>query len=334
MSAAHVMSKRERLQALAAGQAVNRPAVALWRHFPGDDARPDDLAAAHIWWQHTFDWDLLKVTPSSSYCIQDWGVQATWQGGDEGTWAYKNAVIQQPADWARLPLLDPNAGALGRAKQAVAAVCQTVGRDTPVLMTIFSPLAQAKNLAGPRLLSHLRKHPDAVQVGLEIITQSILRYVDALAATGIAGIFYAVQLAEPSRLSRAEYEQFGQPLDLRILHAAGGYWFNMLHAHGLDVYLDLLAGYPVQAINWHDREGGPSLAEGGAIFPGALSGGLDRRTVHLAAPDDVRREATDAIEQTAGQRLLLSTGCVSMTNAPLSNLWAARRSVEGDWVIG
>ncbi len=328
MAAASSMSKRERLQSLAAGQAVDRPAVALWRHFPGDDARPEDLAAAHIWWQRTFDWDLLKVTPSSSYCIQDWGVQAAWQGGDEGTWTYQNSVIQQPEDWARLPVLDPSIGSLGRARQAVATVCQAAGPDTPVLMTIFSPLAQAKNLAGPRLLSHLRKHPDAVQAGLEIIAQSIVRYVAALADTGIAGIFYAVQLAEPGRLSRAEYEQFGQPLDLRILRAAGGFWFNLLHAHGLDVYFDLLAGYPVQAINWHDREGGPSLAEGGALFSGLLSGGLDRRTVHLAAPSDVRREAADAIQQTAGQRLLLSTGCVSMTNSPLSNLWAARRSVE------
>lgn len=326
------MSKRQRLQALAAGQPADRPAVALWRHFPGDDARPDDLAAAHIGWQRTFDWDLLKVTPSSSYCIQDWGVQAAWQGGDEGTWTYRNTVVQQPQDWARLAVLDPSAGALGRARQAVIAVCQAVGPDVPVLMTVFSPLAQAKNLAGPNLLPHLRKHPEAVQAGLEVIAQSVLRYVDALAETGIAGIFYAAQLAEPARLSRAEYEQFGQPLDQRILRAAGGYWFNMLHAHGLDVYFDLLAGYPVQALNWHDREGGPSLAEGGDLFPGVLSGGLDRRTVHLAAPDDVRREAADAVQQTAGQRLILSTGCVSMTNSPLSNLWAVRRSVDGDKV--
>jgi len=322
------MSKHERLHALAAGQPADRPAVALWRHFPGDDARPDDLAAAHIWWQRTFDWDLLKVTPSSSYCIQDWGVQAAWQGGDEGTWTYQNTVIQRPEDWARLAVLDPAAGALGRARQAVAAVCQAVGPDVPVLTTIFSPLAQAKNLAGPNLLPHLRQHPDAVQAGLEIITQSTLRFIDSLAGAGIAGIFYAVQLAEPSRLSRAEYQQFGQPLDLRILYAAGGGWFNMLHGHGLNVYFDLLASYPVQALNWHDREGGPSLAEGGARFSGALSGGLDRRTVHLAAPADVRREAADALQQTAGQRLILSTGCVSMTNSPLSNLWAARRCVE------
>lgn len=330
---APAMSKRERLQALAAGQPVDRPAVALWRHFPGDDARPDDLAAAHIGWQRTFDWDLLKVTPSSSYCIQDWGVQAAWQGGDEGTWTYRNTVIQQPGDWARLPVLDPAAGSLGRARQAVTAVCQAVGPDVPVLMTIFSPLAQAKNLAGPHLLPHLRKHPDAVQAGLEIIAQSVLRTIDTLADTGIAGIFYAAQLAEPGRLSRAEYEQFGRPLDLRILYAAGGFWFNMLHAHGLNVYFNLLAGYPVQALNWHDREGGPGLAEGGAHFSGVLSGGLDRRTVHLAAPDDVYREADDAIQQ-AGQRLILSTGCVTMTNSPLSNLWAVRRSVEDGRVTG
>ncbi len=329
MNATSGMSKRERLQALAAGQAVDRPAVALWRHFPGDDARPDDLAAAHVWWQRTFDWDLLKVTPSSCYCVEDWGAQAVWQGGDEGTWTYQTAVVHQPEDWARLPLLDPDAGALGRARQAVAAVCEAVGPDTPVLMTIFSPLAQAKNLSGGKLLLHLRQQPAAVQAGLEIIAESVLRYVDALADTGIAGIFYAAQLAESSRLSRAEYEQFGQPLDLRILHAAGGYSFNMLHAHGLDVYFDLLAGYPVQAINWHDREAGPSLAAGGAQFPGALSGGIDRWTMHRGAPDDVRREAADAIAQTEGRRLILSTGCVSMTNSPLSNLWAARRSVEG-----
>lgn len=321
------MSKRERLLAAAAGAPVDRPAVALWRHFPGDDARPHDLAAAHVWWQRTFDWDLLKVTPSSAYCIQDWGVEAAWRGGDEGTWTYQNTVVQQPEDWARLPVLDPEAGALGRAKQAVAAVCQALGPETPVLMTIFSPLAQAKNLAGPRLLSHLRQHPDAVLAGLEIIARSVQRYVEALADSGIAGIFYAVQLAEPSRLSRSEYERFGVPLDRRILQAAAGYWFNMVHAHGLDVYFDLLAGYPVQAINWHDREGGPSLAAGGALFPGALSGGLDRWTVHQGAPDDVRREAAAALQQTAGRRLILSTGCVSMTNSPLSNLWAARQAV-------
>ena len=85
------MNKRERLEATVAGEAVDRPAVALWRHFPGDDQRAADLAAAHIWWQQTYDFDLLKITPASSYCTQDWGVEIEWRGGDEGT-----SAVSQP----------------------------------------------------------------------------------------------------------------------------------------------------------------------------------------------------------------------------------------------
>jgi len=321
------MNKRDRLQAIIGGEAADRPAVALWRHWPGDDQRPDDLAAAHIRWQQTYDFDLIKVTPSSAYCLQDWGIQTAWLGGDEGTRTYQSAVIQEPEDWTRLPALEPDAGFLGAAKRGLAEICRAVGHDVPVIMTIFSPLSQAKNLAGPRLLPHLRHHPDAVLAGFEIITQSVLRYVDALKATGIDGIFYAAQLAAAGHLSRAEYQQFGRPFDLRILEVAAGYWFNMLHIHGLHAYFDLFADYPVQAVNWHDRESGPSLAEAGRLFPGALSGGLNRWTVQRGTPDDVRREAADAIAQTAG-RLILSTGCVAMTNSPLSNLQAVRASVE------
>ena len=102
----------------------------------------------------------------------------------------------------------------------------------------------------------------------------------------------------------------------------------MVHLHGPNGYFDLLADYPVQAINWHDREAGPSLAQAAAMFPGALSGGLDRWTVHRGTPDQVRNESADAIAQTEGKRLILSTGCVAMTNSPLSTLRAARGSVE------
>ena len=38
------MNKRERLEATVAGEPVDRVAVALWRHWPGDDQRAEDLA--------------------------------------------------------------------------------------------------------------------------------------------------------------------------------------------------------------------------------------------------------------------------------------------------
>jgi uroporphyrinogen decarboxylase len=322
------MNKRQRLQATLAGEPVDRPAVALWRHWPGDDQRAADLATAHLAWQHTWDFDLVKMMPSSEYCLYDWGVQSAWLGGDEGTRTYQNCLINAPEDWQRLWVLDPLSGALGDARRACQIVKAAVGEDTPVLMTIFGPLAQAKNLAGPNLLAHLRRQPETLLAGLEIITQSILRYVESLRDLGIDGIYYAVQLASTDKLSRAEVERFGRPFDLRILEAANGWWFNMLHLHGLDVYADLFADYPVQAVNWHDRESGPSLSEGISLFSGAVSGGLNRWTMLRGAPTDVRREAADAFAQTGGRRLILSSGCVVMTTTPQSNLRAARESVE------
>jgi len=39
---------RERMQACLSGSAVDRPPVALWRHFPVDDQTPQGLAAATV----------------------------------------------------------------------------------------------------------------------------------------------------------------------------------------------------------------------------------------------------------------------------------------------
>lgn len=323
------LSKRKRLEATIAGAPVDRPAFSLWHHWPGDDQRPADLAAAHLAWQQTYDFDFVKMMPASDYCLRDWGVESTWIGGDEGTRAYQNQVIHQVDDWAQLPVLDPTAGSLGQAREAVELTCAAVGDDVPVIMTIFSPLGQLRHLADRDLLFYLRHHPDAVLAGLEVVTESTVRFVESLRSTRLSGIYYAAQMAEPSHLSRAEYERFGRPFDLRVLEVAGDWWFNLLHIHGLQVYFDLFADYPVQAINWHDREAGPSLAEGAQTVRGAVSGGLDRWTMLRGSPADVRREAAEAMEQTGGRRLILSTGCVIMITTPLSNVRAARASVGG-----
>ena len=44
---------RERLEACLSGRLLDRPPVALWRHFPVDDQTPDGLAAATIEFQIT-----------------------------------------------------------------------------------------------------------------------------------------------------------------------------------------------------------------------------------------------------------------------------------------
>ena len=329
---AESMTKRQRLEATFAGQPVDRVAVTLWRHFPGDDQRPADLAAASLAWQRQYDWDFIKVSPSSSFCLVDWGVEDTWLGGDEGTREYTKRVIERPEDWTNLSVLDPTRGFLGGQLRCLELIRDGVKDEVPYIQTIFSPLAQAKNLAGgDRLLVHLREAPEAVHAGLRTITQSTIAFVKACQARGIAGIYYAVQFATYHLLSADEHRDFGTPYDLRVLAAAGESWFNMLHLHGSDIMFDQVAAYPsYQAINWHDRETAPSSGEGLARSRGAVCGGLARwEDLLYGTPDEVRAQVSDAIRQTGGRRLIVASGCVAPVNAPFSNLRAVRESVEG-----
>jgi uroporphyrinogen decarboxylase len=320
------MNKRERLEAAIAGQSVDRVPVALWRHFPGDDQDPHDLAAATIAFQRRWDFDFVKVTPASSFQIKDWGVQDEWRGNTEGTRQYTVRPIQRAGDWQNLKALDVRSGALGTQLKCLQAVVEALP-DVPVIQTVFSPLAQMKNLAGERLLIDLRQYPVEFKAALEVIAQSTLAFVRAIAATGAAGIFYAVQHATANLLSPAEFAGFGREYDLRILEATKDYWLNVMHIHGDNVYFDAVADYPLQVWNWHDRETGPSLKDGLAKIKGAACGGIARDSVMLCGrPDDVRRQVADAIAQTNGRRYIVGTGCVTMIPTPEANIRAAIES--------
>ena len=324
------MNQRERLEAAIAGQQVDQVPVALWRHFPGDDQQPDRLAAATLAFQRRWDFDFVKVTPASSFQIRDWGAQDAWMGHSEGTRQYGTRRIQRPAEWRDLTVLDPRSGALGAqlkcAQQIVAAL-----PDTPVIQTVFSPLAQMKNLAGERLLIDLRLHPADFKAALETITQTTCALVREIAATGAAGIFYAVQHAQAGLLSAAEFREFGREYDLRVLAETQRFWLNVMHIHGDNVYFDAVADYPVQVWNWHDRETGPSLVDGLTQIKGAACGGIARDAVMLRGePDEVRQQVADAMARTGGRRYIVGTGCVMMVPTPEGNIQAAIDGARSD----
>lgn len=322
-------SKRKRLEAIIAGEKPDRVPVALWRHWPGDDQDAASLAAAHLQWQRDYDWDLLKVGPASSFSVVDWGVEDRWVGHIEGTRQRTYHPIKQPSDWKSLQPLDPKRGMLATQIEALQRINTAVDEEVPILATIFSPLSQAKHLAGAEnLLAHLRCEPDLFHQGLETITTSILRYIEAAKAAGISGIYYAVQYARYPLLNTSEFDEFGRKYDLTVLSEVRDLWLNMIHIHSDQIMFKHVSDYPAQIINWHDRQTGISLAEGLEQFVGAASGGIDQWSIHEESPTSALAEAADAVAQTKGQRLLLSTGCVIMTTTPLRNIRAVREFVE------
>lgn len=320
---------KERVEACINGETLGRAPVALWRHFPVDDQDSRSLAEASLQFQRTYDFDLVKVTPASSFCAKDWGVEDRWTGHTEGTRQYTKQVIKDPRDWERLPLLDASAPHLARQLDCLRLIRAGLGPDTPLLQTVFSPLAQAKNLAGGEtLIAHLRLYPEAVSRGLATIAETTRRFVEACLNAGIDGIFYAIQHAQASLLSLEEYQTFGLPYDQKSVEPAAVLWCNLLHLHGRDIYFSLLESLDFQIVNWHDRETYPSLAEAQMRFDGVVCGGMTQDTLVYEDQVQVQFEAADALEQTGGKRFILGTGCVVPVIASHGNILAARMSVE------
>lgn len=320
----------ERVRAALRGQVADAPPVALWRHFPGQDERPETLADAHVRFWRRFGVDLLKVTPASGYYADDWGLRSAYRPNREGVRTYLDRPVKTPEDWLKLRPLDVTAGRYGRELRALRRIREAVRGEVPVLATVFSPLTVAKTLCGDRaVVRYLREQPDALCAGLEVITDVTARFAQECLSAGADGVFFATQMACEAAVTEEEYATFGRPYDLRVLEAVSGAEVVVLHAHGDRPYFDLLAGYPVHALNWHDRRTPPSLRDARGRYSGCLCGGLDETTFADRDPTQVAHEATDALLQTGGRGHIVSPGCVIPVDTPEANVDAVVRAVRG-----
>lgn len=318
------MDHWQRIEAAIAGARTDRVPVALWRHFPVDDQDPGRLAALTLEWQRAWDFDLVKFMPSGTYSVEDWGAKSVYEGAANGARAISVPGVNSPEDWRRLPRLEPQRGVLGAQNEALARAAKELRGEVPILQTVFSPLTTARKLAGEALLGQLRADPGALEAGLRTITDTTIDFSLAALAAGAHGLFFATQLATTDVLTVVEYERFGRKFDLEIFSAIKDKArLNMLHLHGENVMFDLLASYPVEMINWHDRLTAPSLKLALGKFKGALVGGVEERELLLSGSEQaVRAQVREAIAQTGGRRLVVGPGCVAAVAAPERNLRA------------
>ncbi|HJO97424.1 MAG TPA: uroporphyrinogen decarboxylase family protein [Rhodospirillales bacterium] len=324
------MTHWERIEAALKGEAVDRPPISLWRHWPGEDDTAEGLAAATVRWQKAHDFDLVKFMPTGTYGVEDWGAEVTYAHNPSGTRTITAPGLTTVEEWSRLEALDVTKGFMGQQNEALRLTAEALADSVPILQTVFSPLTTARKLAGDRVFTHMRCHPDALKEGLGIIAETTVRFALAALDAGAHGLFFASQCSSYQLLNEAEYRAFGEPFDRAVLNAVQSKArFNMAHAHGDDAMFDILAAYPVQMMNWHDRRTWPSLAEARERFPGLLVGGIDdRQTLLNGSADAIRAEIQDAIGQGAG-RLMVGPQCVMSIDTPDDKVRIAVEAVTG-----
>lgn len=159
------------------------------------------------------------------------------------------------------------------------------------------------------------------------MTQTNFIYLDALFAEGIDGIFLANQYSMSHLLTDAQYEEFCQPYEARILeHCKGHTWFNMAHIHGsrnlrMDRYLsysdDLL-----QALNWEccpvgvPAEEVTTIADVRAKTDKIIIAGFDQDHDFITPENDreavkavLKRRFLEAEKENGSNRFIFAPGC-------------------------
>jgi uroporphyrinogen decarboxylase len=270
--------------------------------------------------------DFIKLMPPGDYATIDWGGTSEYQGAAGGTRQTTRFPITGPDDWAGIKPVPADRGFNAQVVRACSLTRDAVGADVPVLQTIFSPLTIASKMSDGKVVDHLRSHPDVVHAALQAIRDVTIAVSRASLQAGATGVFFASQLATSDLLTESEYLDFGTNYDLEVLEETvdAGSEFTMIHLHGKNTFFHILAGYPGNALNWHDRAIGPDLASVQSNYPDCcVVGGVNEKAIATMSPDAVREDVREAREATNDLRLMIGPGCVIPIATPEANLLAA-----------
>lgn len=323
---------RERVMAALRGEPVDRPPVSFWGHVYHRESSADELVAATLERQRTFEWDWVKLNPRKHYHVEDWGVRYRYSGRPDEKPVLESWPIETPEDWGDVGERPPDRGALGEQIDALKALRRSLS-DVPLIATVFTPVAVlAEMTPEPRtLLDAMRTHPDRVRAGLESITATYERYVPLLLAAGADGIFFATtDWGSRTFWTPEEHRAWARPYERRILARMAGARFNVLHVCKSNAMIEELSDYPVSALSYDATDASnPSLAEALARVPVAVMGGISHEGALQEASDSrLRGELRHGWEQTQGRRWLIAPGCSIPPTTPAANLQAIRDAVE------
>lgn len=311
-----------RVEAALAGEMLDAIPVSLWKHYHLLDRAPGRLARRTDELYRQFGFDLVKLTPSGLYGVQDWGVGIQFGLHDDDAPTVIASPVASAADWESLPSLDPEVGALGRELEMCSRVRGLLGDSVPYMMTIFSPITLAHKIAGDRVYEHMRNDPSLLHAGLRTIRDTVVRYVRACDAVGVPGYFLATQQASRDILSSDEYREFGFAYDADVASELGNSAIRMLHVCGSNIMLEEAAQLEVNCLSWSAGGDNPDVVEARRLTDKALAAGLNLETMQSGSEDDNRAMVATQIEAHPEPGLILAPDCVVKGDSPDTNLAA------------
>ncbi|HLJ20427.1 MAG TPA: uroporphyrinogen decarboxylase family protein [Stellaceae bacterium] len=293
---------------------ADRPPVGAWGHTYREEWSPDDLAAITVERARRFGWDFVKFQPRASTFAEAFGSEYRPAGHRLRAPVLVKAAVPDLEAWRSVDLV--NRRALDDQVESIGKVARELGRDVPVIQTVFSPITVGGYLVGKsqaRIVRELRQHPEIVMPALDRIAEALMDFNRRSVEAGAAGVFYAISgYAGKGVMPEAAYRKFALPYDVHILKSLPkAAWFNVVHLCGSNLHFDLAREMPAQVVSWSvHNQGNPSLAEGRRIVGRAVMGGLAQRSTLVYGPAaKIEAEARQVVEEAGPQGLLIAPGC-------------------------
>lgn len=323
------MTAAQRARNVIQGEQPDRPPVSFWHHFPPGQIAGRAAVEAHLNHLRGFGLDFLKVMNDNGYPHR--------------------RPIERAGDLRAIQELQGDEDEFARQLELLRDLRKELGADVPLTTTIFNAWSVLRGLVRPprahrppemraeldqgsaRLRELMTEDPLMLQEAIRRVGVSLGRFARKCIEAGANGVFLSIRedWVELGAETPGLYQTLVRPSDLEILRGAAGGTFNMLHICGKAMNFRAFAEYPVQVINWADREAGLSIADAAKWVGPAICGGVDNlKTLPEGTSEDVKREVKDAIAQAAPRSIMIAPGCTyDPEKVPRENLDAMVRAV-------
>jgi uroporphyrinogen decarboxylase len=237
--------------------------------------------------------------------------------------------ITKPEDWAKMPCYGYEfyKDQINIAKGLVEAV----GKESLVLMTLYSPFMCAGQSVGKEILvEHLRENPEQAKKGIEIIMDSLMTFVQGCIAVGIDGFYHSTQGGETDRFENSPiFDECIKPYDLALMkEIERSCDFNILHICDYEGgYTDLspFLDYPGHVVNASLELGSRMLSSQDVVdlFGRPFMGGMDRHgVIATGSPDEIKGAANSLCRQ-APTSYILGADCTLPSDINWDNIATA-----------
>ncbi|MBN1201253.1 MAG: hypothetical protein JXJ20_05295 [Anaerolineae bacterium] len=238
-------------------------------------------------------------------------------------------AIQTPDDWANMPRYGRDF--FEEQLKVVEGLVNAAKDKAVVVVTLYSPFMCAEHTAGKAAITeHFYQAPDQVQVGMEIITESMLLFVRECIKLGVDGFYASTQGGEAGRFEDARiFEQYIKPYDLVVMEEINRACpFNILHIcdyrFDYDDFMPFL-DYPGDVVSAPLKLGGKPITptEAARLFNRPYMGGLDRTGILATGTPEQVRQAVLSVLREAPERFILAADCTVPGDTPWENLKTA-----------